>query len=139
MPLKTRSVLAVHSLEVSVPYYRDVLGMNVDLEPPGWSFLSRGNFAVMLGECPGAMAATALGDHSYFAYVTVADAAALFQEFSARAVDFIKPLTDEPWGMREFGLRSPDGHRIMFGQETAAGASAAPSQRLSTGSGGRGD
>lgn len=23
----------------------------------------------------------------------------------------------EPWGMREFGVRTIDGHRIMFGQE----------------------
>jgi len=26
-------------------------------------------------------------------------------------------LADKPWGMREFGVRTPDGHRIMFGQE----------------------
>ncbi len=122
---KTRSVLAVHSLKASVPYYRDVLGMNIDFEPPGWSFLSRGNFAVMLGECPDAIAASDLGDHSYFAYVTVSDSSALFRELSSRAVEFIKPLTDEPWGMREFGLRTPDGHRIMFGQELQASESAA--------------
>lgn len=23
----------------------------------------------------------------------------------------------KPWGMREFGVRTPEGHRIMFGQE----------------------
>jgi uncharacterized glyoxalase superfamily protein PhnB len=26
-------------------------------------------------------------------------------------------LADKPWGIREFGVRAPDGHRIMFGQE----------------------
>lgn len=26
-------------------------------------------------------------------------------------------LADKPWGMREVGVRTPDGHRIMFGQE----------------------
>ena len=36
MLTKTRSVLAVHSLEVSASYYRDVLGMSVDAEIPGW-------------------------------------------------------------------------------------------------------
>jgi hypothetical protein len=25
--------------------------------------------------------------------------------------------TKEPWGMREFGIETPDGHRIMFGQK----------------------
>ena len=125
MLTKTRSVLAVHSLKVSIPFYRDVLGMNIDFEVPGWCFLSRDNFAVMLGECPDSIAPRDLGDHSYFAYVTVLDATRLFQEFGARAVEFIKPLTNEPWGMREFGVRTVDGHRIMFGQELGAGESAA--------------
>jgi hypothetical protein len=30
--------------------------------------------------------------------------------------DIIKPLRDEPWGMREFGIRTVDGHRMMFGR-----------------------
>jgi uncharacterized glyoxalase superfamily protein PhnB len=119
MITKSRSVLAVHRLDRSVAYYRDLLGLRVELEVPGWCFLSRGHFAVMLGECPDAMPATALGDHGYFAYVSVADASAMFAEFSARCVEFAKPLTDEPWGMREFAVRTVDGHRIMFGQDLA--------------------
>lgn len=114
---RTRSVLAVPSLAVSVPFYRDTLGMTVEVEPPGWCFLSRDNFALMLGECPDAMPPRELGDHSYFAYVTVTDAGGLFAEYKAKGVEFIKPLTDEPWGMREFGVRTVDGHRILFGQD----------------------
>jgi catechol 2,3-dioxygenase-like lactoylglutathione lyase family enzyme len=114
--LRTRSVLAVPSLQVSVPFYRDKLGMRVDLETPGWVFLSRDGFAVMLGECPDAIPPHALGDHSYFAYVTVAGIDALYAELMGRDLDILKPLVDEPWGMREFALRTVDGHRIMFGQ-----------------------
>src|SRR5664279_3976631 len=102
MMIRARSVLAVHSLKDSVRFYRDSLGMDIDLEVPGWCFLSRGNFAVMLGECPDAIAPGDLGDHSYFAYVTVEHAAALFQEFNSRGVLFGKRLTVEPWGMQEF-------------------------------------
>lgn len=121
---KTRSVLAVRRLDVSVPFYRDALGMSIDFEAPGWCLLSRDNFAVMLGECPDSRPPAELGDHAYFAYVTVVDARLLFEQFAARAVEFTKPLTDEPWGMREFGLRTVDGHRIMFGQRLGAPASA---------------
>ena len=35
----------------------------------------------------------------------------------ARGAELIKPLRDEPWGMRKFGLRTADGHRIMIGQD----------------------
>jgi len=42
------------------------------------------------------------------------------EAFHDRAVnagaEILKPPTDEPWGMREFGVRSPDGHRFMLGQ-----------------------
>lgn len=117
MLAKTRFVLAVQSLKVSIPFYRDLLGMGIDFEPPGWCFLSRDNFAVALGECPDTLPAKELGDHSYFAYITVLDAVLLFKELSARSIEFVKPLTDEPWGMREFGVRTVDGHRVMFGQE----------------------
>jgi uncharacterized glyoxalase superfamily protein PhnB len=35
--------------------------------------------------------------------------------------EIVKPLRTEPWGMREFGLRTADGHRIMVGHEVATG------------------
>ena len=114
---KTRFVLAVPNLPISVAYYRDTLGMKVEFEVPGWAFMSRGSFAVMLGECPDAPTANDIGDHSYFAYVTVEAIDNVFDELSAHGVDLIKKLVSEPWGMREFGIRTIDGHRIMFGQE----------------------
>ena len=33
-----------------------------------------------------------------------------------------KSLRDEPWGMREFGLRTVDGHRLMIGSPIPAPA-----------------
>ena len=51
-----------------------------------------------------------------FAYVTVDGIDALYREFAAKSVPRVQDLSDKPWGMREFGVRTPDGHRIMFGQ-----------------------
>ena len=111
------SVLAVRNLAETVAFYRDKLGFDLDFEVPGWACMVRGAFAVMLGECPDAIPATDTGDHSYFAYVNVTDIDALFAEYAERNVPMIQPLADKPWGMREFGVRTPDGHRIMFGEE----------------------
>ena len=113
-------VLAVKDLPTSTAFYRDVLGFTLDFEVTGWAFLSRGRFQVMLGECPDAMPASRTGDHSYFAYVDVDDVDDLHSELSAKGVARIQELADKPWGMREFGLRTPDGHRIMFGQRITA-------------------
>jgi uncharacterized glyoxalase superfamily protein PhnB len=111
-----RYVLAVIDLEKSVNYYETELGFKMANRYPGWAFLSRGAFVIMLGECPEEKPASAIGDHSYFAYLEVMDAKSLFDEYEKKNVELIKPLKDEPWGMREFGIRTIDGHRIMFGQ-----------------------
>jgi uncharacterized glyoxalase superfamily protein PhnB len=112
-----RFTLAVRDLARSTAYYQDVLGLAVDFTAPGWSFLSRGSFRVMLGECTDAMEPAALGDHSWYGYVTVSDASALFAEYRAAGAELTQTLADKPWGMREFGIRTIDGHRLMFGQE----------------------
>lgn len=114
-----RCVLAVKDLRCSIAFYRDMLGFKLDFEVAGWAFLSRDLFHVMLGECPDAMSATETGDHSYFAYVRVEDVDDLYRELSAKGVPRVQEISDRPWGMREFGVRTPDGHRIMFGQPIA--------------------
>ncbi len=75
---------------------------------------------LQIGECPDAMPAEDTGDHSYFAYFYVEGAEALFAQAEAAGADILKTLRDEDWGMREFALRTPDGHRIMVGERIEA-------------------
>ena len=56
-------------------------------------------------------------DHSWFAYLHVRDAAGLYREYLERCVGIWHPLADKPWGMREFSVVTPDGHRIVYGEE----------------------
>ena len=114
---RVRFVLAVLDLKRSTDYYASVLGLTIDFEAPGWSFLSRGSFRVMLGECKDAIPPAELGDHSYYGYITVDNVDTLHAEYQQSAVQFIQTLASKPWGMREFGICTIDGHRLMFGQE----------------------
>jgi uncharacterized glyoxalase superfamily protein PhnB len=112
-----RYVIAVPDLARSAAWYRDALGFEVhELGDPGWRWLQRDACVIMAGECPDALPPAQLGDHSYFAYVEVDDIDALHADVAARGAEISKPLRDEPWGMREFGVRTVDGHRMMFGQ-----------------------
>ena len=113
-----RSVLAVRDLAVSTRFYIDVLGFQRDFGDgsDGWSFLSRGAFRVMLGECPDERPASELGNHSYVAHVLVEGVDQLYAEFAARGAEMPAPPTTEPWGLREFGVRTVDGHRIRFAE-----------------------
>lgn len=118
--LRATFVLAVPDLQRSAAFYRDVLGFEVkEIGDPGWRMYVRDACRIMAGECPDAIPPAQIGDHSYFAYLTVDDVDALHHRVQQSGVALIKALATEPWGMREFGLRTVDGHRIMFGQEVA--------------------
>jgi len=117
MILKTRYVLAVNDLNISTQYYVEKLGFTILNKYPGWCFLGRETFNLMLGECKDTNSAEDIGDHSYFAYIDVSNASDLYVELKGADVNFIKELASEPWGMKEFGIKTIDGHRIMFGEE----------------------
>jgi predicted enzyme related to lactoylglutathione lyase len=111
-------VLAVPDLERSATYFRDALGFRLQWpEGGGWQLASRGEVRVMMGHCPDEMAPSATGDHSYFGYLTVDNVDALHNEFVGRGALILQPPADKPHGMREFLVGTPDGHRIMIGQE----------------------
>ena len=116
-------VLAVPDLARSAAFYRDVLGFTVHaISDPGWLFFVKDECRIMAGACPDALPARELGDHSYFGYLVVDDADAYHARARAAGTEVVKSLRDEPWGMREFGLRTVDGHRLMIGSLIAAPA-----------------
>jgi uncharacterized glyoxalase superfamily protein PhnB len=116
--IDSRCVLAVRDLALSTRFYMDVLGFRRDFGDgsDGWSFLSRDGFKVMLGQCPDALPARELGDHSWFVHLLVDGADQLCAEFAEKGAEVLSPPETKPWGLREFSIRTPDGHRIVFGQ-----------------------
>ena len=118
--LQNHYVLAVHNVRESAAFYVDKLGFEIVSEPAGWIFVSKDNCVIMLGECPDDMHPSELGCHNYFAYLRVDDANAYYAQLQRSGIAPLSPLADEPWGMREFSIKTPDGHRIRIGQSLAA-------------------
>ena len=118
--LTTTFVLAVADLQASKKFYIEQLGFAEDLSVDGWSFLSRGACKLRLGDCSGIRPISASPDHSWFAYLHVRDAINLYEEFVKNGVEIWHKLADQPWGMREFSIVTPDGHRIVFGEPLSA-------------------
>jgi uncharacterized glyoxalase superfamily protein PhnB len=109
-------VLAVKDLEIEAAYYIDKLGFERDFTAPGWEFLSFGTFKVMLGECPDDMPARDTGCHSWYSHTLVENVDDVYQEMIERGAKILSTIADKPWGIREFSVETPDGHRIVFGQ-----------------------
>ena len=115
--LTSTHVIAVPDLAASSAFYEDVLGFEVrEIGDPGWRLFVKDACRIMAGACPSALPAQQTGDHSYFMYLTVDDIDACHAHVIASGAEVVKAVRDEPWGMREFGLRTVDGHRIMVGQ-----------------------
>jgi catechol 2,3-dioxygenase-like lactoylglutathione lyase family enzyme len=113
--LRNHYVLAVHNVRQSAEFYVEKLGFSITADHGGWIFVARDNCMIMLGECPDDMHPSELGCHSYFAYLRVDDADGYYQELKDRGADFLSEIQDKPWKMREFGVRTVDGHRITIG------------------------
>lgn len=112
----TRHVLAVNDLARSAAYFKDKLGFELDFTAPGWEFLSFGDFKVMLGECSDEMTAEETGNHSWFAHALVENVDEVYEEIVGRGAEIISTIRSRPWGIRDFTVKTPDGHRIVFGQ-----------------------
>jgi len=75
--------------------------------------------------------ASETGNHSWFLRVMVEELDDLHREIASRGAEVIIPPGDRTYGHREFVIRTPDGHRIMFAEplawitERAAGRRAA--------------
>lgn len=111
-----RYVLAVQNLEQSAGYYEEKLGFTTLWKIGGWQQLCRNQWIVMLGECADDRSAFETRNHSYFAYIDIENIDMLHEELLQKKVDIIYPLESKPWGQREFGICTIDGHRIMFGE-----------------------
>jgi uncharacterized glyoxalase superfamily protein PhnB len=108
---------AVQELNRTAEYFRDVLGFRLHWEDASdWRLVERDSVRIMLGSCANDIRASDLGSHSLFGYVGVNDVDELYAELSGRGAESTKP-TNRPYGMREIVVTTPEGHRIIFGQD----------------------
>jgi catechol 2,3-dioxygenase-like lactoylglutathione lyase family enzyme len=100
--------LPVADVTRSLHYYRDVLGFRIDWRwEDGFGAVSNGDvqlfFAKADAPAPGAC------------YCFVDDADRLYEAYRAKGVRIAEPIGSRPWGMREFTIEDPDGHRLRIG------------------------
>ncbi len=108
-----RPNLEVENLAPAAAFLRDVLGFEVEVDEPdmGLMLLRRDavGLALVRSANPGINATTA-------AYIGVTGAEELFARCAAHGVRVITGLTDHPWGLRDFVVEMPGGHRLALGE-----------------------
>src|SRR5690554_4409521 len=125
---KAVPILPVADLDRAVTFYRDV-GFTVEAQP-GYAFVSSGGIRLHLSESHGydpfvnaAMAYLYVEDVEAVHRLLVPTTASCLtrQELADRrargeSLARLKPIRDEPWGMREFSFFDPDNNLIRVGQ-----------------------
>mgnify|MGYP005863699119 CR=1 FL=1 len=108
--LTMRPNLAVRNVAVAAAFYRDVLGFRVT------TTFDDGSFALLHGG--GAELALVRDDapSPQGAYLYVRGVEALHARCEVAGAKVVYSLTDEPWGLRNFVVEDPDGHRIAIGE-----------------------
>jgi len=113
---RTQHVLAVNDFDSALKYFTEKLGFTLSKTIGGWAFLHLDNFFLMVGDCKGEVPARDTSNHSLFAYVNCDGIDELYGQYQARGVRFKQAIANKPWGLREFEVETPEGHRILFGQ-----------------------
>ena len=111
--LSCRPNLEVTDLGPATAFLRDVLGFSVDLEDQdmGLALLRRDDvgLALVRTPSPGVNETTA-------AYIGVTGVEDLHDHCQRHGAPVVVPLTEHPWGLRDFVIEMPGGHRLALGE-----------------------
>jgi catechol 2,3-dioxygenase-like lactoylglutathione lyase family enzyme len=106
-------ILPVRSLEASVDYYVQILGFQLDFLGPGaFASVSRGGCTLFL--CQGDQ-----GHTGTWAWIGVADAAALWEQFRLCGARLRQAPTNHPWAL-EIQIEDLEGNVLRFGSDPIA-------------------
>jgi len=117
-------VLGVRDVKKAVAYYTDILGFECpggifEGAAPGeggvYAVVRRQEIEIHLQIRRRDIYAGAREDIESDTYVFVQDADALCQEFQAKGAVILRGVQDEPYGLRDFVVEDPEGHRLVFG------------------------
>jgi catechol 2,3-dioxygenase-like lactoylglutathione lyase family enzyme len=100
--------LLVNDIGASRAFYAGFLGFDVAMDEPGFAmFASPSNRTAQITIADGSGQDRGVAEATVS--VEVEDVDALHAEAQRRGLDIVYPLTDEPWGIRRFFVRDPDG------------------------------
>jgi len=98
----------VTDLEATQAWYRDVLGFEIAWASSDFGAVWQDRVEIFFARVGRAAPGACL-------CVRVVDADALWARYRERGAKIVAEPEDKPWGMREFTLEDPNGHRLRIG------------------------
>jgi catechol 2,3-dioxygenase-like lactoylglutathione lyase family enzyme len=102
--------LPFDKVPAAIAWYRDILGFRINYQQHDLGVMDRDAITILL------IVRTAdhkgIGSCEFY----VADADALYAEFTAKGAHTLGPPVSYPWGLRAFRVLDPEGNRLTFAQ-----------------------
>ena len=109
--------LLVEDIEAAKGFYSGFLGFDVAMDEPGFAmFASPSNRTAQITVAADDDQAQDRGVREARISVEVENVDALHAKAAEQGLEIVYPLTDEPWGIRRFFVRAPDGTVINVAQ-----------------------
>jgi len=103
----------------TLAYYKDKLGfecLGTWMDPPVYAIVARDEHPIHFRcAAPPTANPDKYADELLEAYLFVEDADALYAEYAARGVEFVRELGNMAWNCREFVVKDCDGRLLAFG------------------------
>ena len=103
-------------------YYRNVLGFRVEYsagDPPEFAVCSRSGSAIMFRRVPdpAVISPNERQGGTWDVLFWVRDVESLYEELSSKAAVIVYAPVIQPYNMKEFAVRDPNGYVLGFGQD----------------------
>jgi|SRR5579871_160008 len=106
-------------IPATIAWYKEKLGfecLGTWFDPPVYAIVDRDHHAIHFRcAAPPTANPEKYEEELLDAYLHVADADALYAEYAAKGVEFVRGLGDMPWNSREFVVKDCDGRLLAFG------------------------
>jgi catechol 2,3-dioxygenase-like lactoylglutathione lyase family enzyme len=105
-------VLSCKDVDAALVYFTDVLGFVVDFRwgtPTRYAAVERDDAEIHLRADDGIASSGRVA-------MVMDGVEGYYHDLVARGADVTTPVADRAYGMRDFAVRTPDGHLLTFGQ-----------------------
>jgi catechol 2,3-dioxygenase-like lactoylglutathione lyase family enzyme len=115
--------LRTTDLEASIRFYTNTLGLALEFEHQDFYAGIRAGSQVfhlkLVDSADPSLEYVEHGDHFHL-YLEVDNASEVFEALARKGVRLVKPITDTPWGTREFVIKDDQGHTLYVGEHLAS-------------------
>lgn len=112
-------VIASGDIRKAISYYVDVLGFTFDFEygePVVYAGVKSGEVEIYFSYDQEIAASINEQGICPEVFIWLSDADKLFKEHLANGADVIDPISDRPWGARQYVIKDANGYHLKFAQ-----------------------